>query len=93
MKLYQSVTEALNSVIKHYESEGTNDNFTDRDKHHLIEGLKVATQIVEQTEEIDTDELSYETLENALKIFQKAYIEQYNPEEFNELLNEHLIEE
>ncbi|TCJ00426.1 hypothetical protein [Cytobacillus praedii] len=79
--MYKHINEAIDKIIEFHKTlDPKKHNMTKEEAHYYIQGLEVAKQLVEQTQEIDTGELAFETFENVVRNL-SAELDQYDMEE------------
>ncbi|MCA1027051.1 hypothetical protein LCM23_13195 [Cytobacillus kochii] len=71
--MYQGINKAIDQVISKHKKT------IERDTHYYIQGLEVAKLLVDQTQEIDVEEVPYETFENIVQILSN-YLEKEDME-------------
>lgn len=71
--MYEHINETINKVIENHKFlDPKKHNMTEKDTHYYIQGLEVAKQLVEQTQDFDTEELALETFENVVRHLSKT---------------------
>ncbi|MFO1442969.1 hypothetical protein KDN24_07025 [Bacillus sp. Bva_UNVM-123] len=79
--MYEHINEAIDKVIEYHKTlDPKSHSLTEKEAHYFIQGLEVAKQIVNQSQEIDIEEVSYETFENVVKNL-RTTLNQYDMEE------------
>lgn len=65
--MYQNINEALNKVIEQIESEGKS-----KETHNLVQGVKIAKQIIKQEQAHSVGQFAYEAFGNVVEALQDA---------------------
>ena len=63
--MYKNINDAFDKVIEQIESEGKS-----KEIHNLVQGVKIAKQIIKQEQAHSTGEYAYEALEHVVRSLQ-----------------------
>lgn len=71
--MYRNIIQNLEDLRKDIEDRnGSFHNLSNEEARYMSEGTKVSRQIVEQENELDSDELLYDTLSRTLEVANQA---------------------
>ncbi|PLR99505.1 hypothetical protein [Bacillus sp. T33-2] len=78
--MYQSILDSINATIEHHKKlNPSNHKLSEQEVHYFIQGLEVAKQLVEQTQELNVEELAYETFEDTVRTL-SDHLDRYDME-------------
>ena len=67
--MHENLLMAIKSLKESVEAKEETNSFSKRDKHYLIEGMRLIEDLVKEEVDIAKEEYPYEALEEAFKLF------------------------